>query len=178
MDRRRFSLAHGMILIAASAVGMALMRLFFQSASRVSVGGNPFYNAQLNLFSFSPMLMVWSITLLFLQLRQPRSPIRELAGTPGFGAVCATACVTIVHFSRMGIEAILDPKHSFLAEPFFILFSSMVPFVTLSIVPVWLLVALGGRWNRSMDWRERLGRVVGWSWIVLNLSTDVARYFS
>ena len=160
-----------MILIAASAVGMALMRLFFQSASSVPVGGNPSDNVQLNLFSFSPMLMVWSFTLLFLQLRQPTSPIRELTGTPGFGAVCATACVTIVHFSTMSIEAFLDPKHSFLTRPFYIGLSWLVTFVALSIVPVWVLVALGGRWNRSTDWRERLGRVVGWCWIALYLST-------
>ncbi len=178
MERRRSSLSDGMILIAATAIGLALMRSYFQSVDQVSGGGSRFYNAPLNVLSVGPMLMTWSFALLFLQLRQPGLPLRRIARTTGFGASCATACVIILHFSELGIEAMLYPTRSTLiSNPFCITFVGIPSRVAYAIIPVYLLIALSGRWSRSLDWRDRLGKFLGWCWIVLHIAKCVARHF-
>jgi hypothetical protein len=45
---------------------------------------------------------------------------------------------------------------------FFLLFSFVI---APAIVAAWLTLALSGGWRPSMDWTDRLGRWVGWSWI-------------
>ncbi len=51
-------------------------------------------------------------------------------------------------------------------------------FIGLAVAATWLALAIGGRWRKSDDSIERLGRVVGACWIVIGLIWTIREYFA
>jgi uncharacterized membrane protein YcjF (UPF0283 family) len=42
-------------------------------------------------------------------------------------------------------------------------------YVGLAVASVWIVQYMSGRWRRSADWIDLMGRVVGVLWIVIGL---------
>jgi hypothetical protein len=57
------------------------------------------------------------------------------------------------------------------------LWVNMASSVSGAVLGAWTALALAGRWRTSPDWRDRLGRVVGWCWVGDVALSVVSRVF-
>jgi hypothetical protein len=102
---RRFTIVDAMILVASTAVGLALMRDYFPDvltgrwkvASKESGLGIVVSYIQHALFASLPCGTVGTIAVLILRLRRPRPRLRRLARQPGMVAGLATTVVLCKH---------------------------------------------------------------------------------
>jgi hypothetical protein len=157
---RRLTLADGLILIAAVAVGLALGRIpqnvhgSDDSPSLIAMGLMSIYWASL-------MVMV---SLIPLRLMTPRPPWRRVRRQPGFIACAAVAfgvvhralCFGVICFWRPAVWANINVR-SLIASP--------PPFGSM-IISAWFVLALSGRWRPEPSWIDRSGRVLAIAWIV------------
>jgi hypothetical protein len=92
---RKFSILDAMILVAASALGLALIRFLYATGRYLSMG-RPWYAfvAQYTVEATVPFLITWTLAFLVLRLRQPRPRLRRLLRQPGMVA-CGAAVVAI-----------------------------------------------------------------------------------
>ena len=184
-SRRRFTVADGMVLVAASAVGLGLLH-----AHLVNYNQYIYYKYKYGyeypdwarrlpdrhrVAEASLFLATWSLAVLLLQLRKPRLPLRRLVHRPGFAA-CLAATVgvalwPVIHVRRIVSLVFLgDHAAPYMALSFAEGLSS--PIGT-AIGATWLSLAIGGRWRlREPDWRGRLGRLLGWAWLILFVLLD------
>jgi len=49
-------------------------------------------------------------------------------------------------------------------------------YVGLAVAATWIVLFFSGRWRRSADWIDRMGRVVGVLWIVIGLVWTLHEY--
>jgi len=91
---RKCTLFDAMILVAATAAGMALLRMFL-AEGRFFQGA--FFQGRFTSYVLSgieaafPFLMTWTFALVILGLRQPRPRIRRLVRQPGIAACSAAS---------------------------------------------------------------------------------------
>jgi hypothetical protein len=187
-ERRKFTLLDMMILVAAVAVGLWLRpqnlppgfeRAIEESIrqhslrllalwSRLILNGEPM---NYGFFSIRPMVSVWTLTLLLLELIHFRPPLRRLARQPGFAACCAVALV-IVLVGPMNI-AMLDRS----VDPVPI-WAKVRAYLRVAlgfghgqcgaaVATAWLTLVLTGRWRPRPDWLDRAGRALGIFWIAI-----------
>ena len=99
-SNRRFLISDGMILIAATAVGIALTRAILPGFEEFSsgAGGAPnmsrYFLIEYALNSIVPTLVSMTIVVLLLRLRQPRPRLRRVFLQPG-AAACAAATLAL-----------------------------------------------------------------------------------
>ena len=166
---RRFNLGDAMILVAASALGLALARMylprFFPSFGGVAFGqliGSTPWSATLSrsdvLVTILVMVLGASIlftlcgTLAFLivRLRRPRPPLRDVALQPG-----VVACWAIL--IAFCVEQV---------APSLLVYPVAIPLA-------WAALAMSGRWRPEPGWIDRLGRLLGICWIATGLLATV-----
>lgn len=162
MRRRRFTLADGMILIAALAIGLAMARAY-----------DPLYTAR-DLPAFlkrgwgAPACVVAALApaLIALQARwKRRLPTRVLL-RPGTIACCAlllAASIGIVIEVTHVVAASSLPRTPPLAL-FNGIWSSAFNLMPSAVVGAWVTLALTGRWRPARHWIDRAGRGVGLYW--------------
>lgn len=177
---RRFGLTDVAILIAATAVGMAVARHFLPTDYSPSPGDLRFsYLAPPSALSWvvvaQPVLMSWSAAWILLLLRQPRPRLRRLAYSPGFRA-CFAAALTIVIAGPwvagfMFSESGYDSSMSFLA---FLCWTEAVSLqIGIGVIVAWapslMIGSARGRtgWFGRAGWPERGGFFLGCLWILL-----------
>jgi hypothetical protein len=169
---RRFSLADAMVLVAAMAPGLILLRtavaleLFNLVPNLKAPPGRDFINS----LSVSSASILGSLTLatLVLSFRKPRPNLREVMRLHGFVAcvaVMAASLLPLVHFvigvttlSATGLNVALY-------------FNNTLARLTLSagqmIIGAWIALALMGRWRPGSNWKDRLGCVLRACWIFI-----------
>jgi len=54
--------------------------------------------------------------------------------------------------------------------------TSFVPLAGFSVAAWWLALALSGRWSSEVNAGGRLGRVLGWCWIAMAVSSEVGAW--
>jgi hypothetical protein len=100
------------------------------------------------------LLIIWTPAILWLRLRQPRPPLRELMWQPGLVACGAAA---------LGYWLYLDLSY----------FLAPTPYVRATVgsivVVAWLVQWMGLRWRPEACWVDRLGRVVGFCWVATTI---------
>ncbi len=189
---RRFGIGDALILLAATATGMAglrLMRGYFalewnnpwQSKTDPVFSPLLFLARQLPLLA-TPPLLGWSVALLLLRLRNPRPFRRRLWSQPGFLA-CLAACSPFVwrtailsgslllHHLQDSVQGshphIGVVEMSVTAEQFLHIVFDERQNVPPAILLVWLMAWRSGRLRAERSWIDRSGRAVGYAWIVL-----------
>src|SRR5262249_4634363 len=163
---RRFTLADGMVLVAATAAGLALSRPYVRSLGGALAGpGLGVIPRRIWLGAWSPYLMAWSSALAILSLRAPRPSRRHLGRQPG-GAACHAPRLVLFLRGLMALYASVSTMQVF---PYyrFILGTANLPGP--AIAAVWLNLAIGRRWCPEPDWVDRAGRLIGVLWIALFL---------
>ena len=163
-EPRRFTILDAMVLMIGLAIGLAwvIADIRFLEQYRWTKSGG--------------LLLTWvddrlplliapvTIAVFALRLTPPRPSRRRLCREPGFvacGAVTfilvATAVVSLLFGALRGAELAWNLR--------FYRTYWMVG-VGPSVVAAWLLLIVSRRWRSVRTWVDRLGRGLGWLWII------------
>jgi len=177
---RRFKLLDGMILVAATAAGLAALRTYspyLLSGSRSRFVPPPWALPALVVARgavwCAPMAAMWSLFATAISLRPPRPRLRRLAARPGLLA-CWAASLGLVLGLGMTFNFAVSLGVAGGPERFLV-FCLMIAYpVGFIVAGAWAAAAWGGRWRPESRWLDRLGRALGLYWIALiPLSTIV-----
>lgn len=163
---RRFTIADGMILVAAAAVATVLSRDYV--ASTYTVYRTMAVDRLLTVVE-GPTTCIASAVLLALipiRLRRPRPGLRRLVRQPGFAASCATAAaltVGLVQGANLVAFRTVSPRWG--TWPFQQLWTIGAGPCPSAIAGAWLILALNGRWRAERGWIDRTGRIAAAVWI-------------
>jgi hypothetical protein len=160
---RRLTIADGMILVAAIALGLAAvqaslrtMRPWTNRAARV---------AYWILGPSSCVAMAAVAGLLVVRLRGPHPPWRRLARQPGLVAAIA-AVVGLLPGAAWSAILLRFRAGVALRFNFTEWWMLLVDFVPAVVLGSWLALALSGRWRAEPGWIDRAGRLLAVYWIV------------
>ena len=106
---RRLTILDITMLVAATAVGLTILRTFWNSGwffRQYSPGSELSFLAQCLYQACFPFLASWTVCFLILRLRQPRPTLRRLARQPGMAACSAAALVLVVPLMAIVIPEI------------------------------------------------------------------------
>ncbi len=170
---RRFNLADGMSLVAATAVAFA----FIQFQGLPWILAEKWFPPKDNILRppedgdlaalVSSFLIPWTIALLFLQFQRPRPSRRRLFMRPGFAA-CAIATAMIVFLCLDEYRQSVFAYRTFTAPGFHTVIALNYRIsISFATVGLWMILAACGRWHAEPSWIDRAGRVVGTLWIIL-----------
>ena len=185
MARRRFTIADGMILIAATACGLAWTgRVWrgFKLATPTPTGSWLWFcdRGELALVMTLPCLLFLTIAVAILRVRRPRPSWRRIARQPGMTALMAAllflpvALPPIVLFADFSYQ-MRNPGKSFWVEDetwadlpiaLFVFLMFAIPAPGIAVIVAWTMLAVQGRWRNEPSWIDRAGRVLGVTWIL------------
>jgi hypothetical protein len=192
---RRFHVLDGMVLIAATAIGLAIARACALEVLGNNLGPYPVLPRMLltiwaYILATLPVPVMWSIAVFLLHLRRPRPGLRLLADRPGFvacGAVTLVAAIRLIGFVTLLARTIGNRYYTVsleLFDAFSVTMSYPGPVnsaivqnsayfaasafgISAAVAALWLLLAVGGHWRSEAHWLDRLGRVLGAYWIAI-----------
>ena len=167
--RRRFNLFDFVVLIASTAIGLALWRDGIVEFIRMPDGARSarfYWNSSVKI---SYVLIMWSLALLGLSLRQPAQPLRRLAFRPAF--VVGTAVLIDVLTKLMGyivaagINGGIDVHPMIGAKMFLLILAPIEVGLAVAVALAIRVLAFGPRLMRN--WLDVAGLAVAVLWIVL-----------
>ena len=164
---RKFSVFDGMILIAATAVGIALARDWYEPSMKMAEVRGPI----IGVYVASVWLMAaWSLALLYLRLRQPRPSLRRIGSQPGTIASVAAALALVLTFAEWLQHFVFwPPRMSDLWLWMNEEFRGRTPWLCgqgpCAVAAAWATLALVRRWRPEKGWLDRLGIILGICWL-------------
>jgi hypothetical protein len=165
-DRRRFTITDAMVLIAATALGMAWIRAVYPDSLRP-----PPRNYVGWLLQGPPTCLTTSLALalIILRWRRPRPRRRRLVIQPGFVASVASLAALLLGLGcGLFFWAVNHPERGY-AYQLNIQWSWGIGPCPGFVLGAWLGLWLAGLWAPERSWIDRAGRALGLFWI-----TDVA----
>ena len=170
---RSFNVLDGMVLVAATALGIALYRALDHRLEE----GNTLWLPVLYLPRWAwrwglgsmPIAAAWTPALALLRARQPRPTPRRLARQPGWVANVAASSALVIGSLSWGFLWATAGRPEQLGDPVGLvssIFFRTLPFVGVSVAASWRCLGLGGRWQAERSWIDRAGRALGWYWVV------------
>jgi hypothetical protein len=190
---RRLTLADAIVLVAATAAGLALAREWARMASptppifRYDTGPMP-RGPLCGLAPLTrwvvlgwPVVAMWTLALAALRLRGPRPRARRLFAPPGVAA-CVVAAVMMaeeaVYTASLSISRFLQfPLPSTAAGladdgrwrqlTYWTIHASVENSIGFAVLAWWVALALARRWRPERGWIDRAGLAVGGLWIAL-----------
>lgn len=191
LPARRFRVLDAMILVAATAVGCALVN----GISAISNGESSWQNiykevtdllqgqapagwlftamgiaAEFTVFLVSPIVAMWGVALIPIRLTGPRPRWRRLARQPGLTAACAATLAASLIGSYF-LSKLLVPSNQYLGVGWTLVIAQDL--IGMAVLAAWMTLILGGRWRAEPSWIDRLGRLIGAFWILLGLAVMV-----
>lgn len=179
-EARPFRITDGMILVAATAVGLATSKWITPPSRRISMSKFAERVNELGdltiaafetvvhyaIFPALPTLAAWSTACFFLHFSKDRPPIRRLLRRPGFVAslISCVMVVILLLFWSVGMLAHwkMVTSWSFGISMFSILSLGLTP----GIGCCWMYMWLVGSWRPVPTWLDRLERSLGVVWLV------------
>jgi hypothetical protein len=170
---RRLNLVDGMIIVAATALGLAMSRArmtgLMTTRSPLFAPPGPWAKGLAlaildGLEASVPVLLTTTLAILAIRLRRPRPALLRLGREPGFVA-CVVAVPAILLCVVSAIPLVWARGASF-AQGFSLL--DYTPEGGFAVTGAWLALAVGRRWRPQPHWVDRLGRLVGIGWIGAN----------
>lgn len=154
---RKFTLADIMILVAASAAGLALARTVLKTQN------SPWYFAY-PMGAGSPIVLGLTVGLLVIRLRKPRPAARRLFRQPGAAASLVALASVAVWSVFLGIAAGSGNPDRGLDGFSYVGFSAGP-----AVLGAWILLGITQTGRREPGWIDRLGLALGCAWIALML---------
>lgn len=150
---KRLNLIDGMIVIAALAAWLALIRVTLPVRDVP-----PKVVVILNVIvMIVDSLTALSFACLAIRLRQPRPRLRRLARQPGFAA-CVVIAVAMTIIGVVGYVLALFRIGWIRPDVLALIAMHGVGF---AVSGSWLTLLLTGRWRPTSDWFDRIGRAAG-----------------
>ena len=106
-----------------------------------------------DLIAMWPLLLIVGVALLALRMHRPDPSLREMFWHPGFWA-CAVPILTLLALPLLGIC-------------FAVRFSPLLP--SGAVCVTWMALVLSRRWHPELSWIDRMGRALGFAWVVIFL---------
>jgi hypothetical protein len=172
-----------MILVAATAVGLAIARRWTARADTTRLFLHPEQGILTSLAPLTrqivlgwPVVAMWTLALVALRLRRPRG--RRLFAPPGVVACLVAAVVMGLEFAQVVVIETEDwlqypqPMHTaarWNEFEFRAIHTTATTSTGYAVAAAWVALALARRWRSERSWIDRAGRVVGCFWIVLLL---------
>ncbi len=180
--RRRFRISDLLILVAASAPGLVLLRIadnlnLFEVNTLQDVPWGRLFIEHLSVIG-ECTLGPWTLVVLALSLQRPWPSLRDVVGRPGFVAcVCVTlASIPSVLYFTIGIMTSQDIEPSFTNMYANNALGRLVHGAGQLIIGAWLTLALLGRWQPGPTWMDRLGCLLGLCFVLIHLWNET--YFT
>lgn len=192
----RFNLGTGMVLIAATGLGLAATRFVIVTVlgGRTSLtelfvipakGWTAYIElrrAQDLVSMLLPIFGGWTLVLPFLGRRPTRGYRSRLMRRPG-----VTACVSaIAGMILSGMVALLTALSGRVVDGRFntppsqwaaiFVVEHLLVFAGFAVAVAWAMQAMSGRWKPSTDWDDRAGRCLGVLWIAAGGLWATRRY--
>jgi len=167
---RRFTLADAMILVAAMAIGFAWSRAFVAILRDPSSAiPHAVLRALFWIQAAQPCLMTLFLATLICRLRPPRPPLKRLIRQPGLVASAAAVFVYSLDSILTGLHQAANVALSYFGLTLGIVRTSWFLYwaVVYGIACSWILLAVSRRWRAEPSWVDRLGRVLGATWLVI-----------
>jgi len=166
---RNLNLADGMILVAATAVGLAAVPPGTSNALNLAIR-SPWpvrQGAPLVLMAVVPGWLCWTYACLVMRLRRPRARPRRLARQPGFVAGLASASVAtaVSGFHILHLTLAAHPLGWSGSIEYFSM--TVTDFAGPAVAGAWLTLLLLGAWRAERGPVDRLGRTLGIGWIAM-----------
>ena len=179
---RKFTVLDAMILVAATAAALALMRsqwptdLGIQDAYTDSTHALRLSNLLMvirrHVYFASYMIAMWTLSCLILRLRQPRPALRLLTREPGMVACVAAMIVLAIRVINLGsVISVLAIDGVYSGAGLTVLdlcpdaLISIPSEIGCAVTAAWIIQAISGRWRREPNWIDRVGRSMGAFWI-------------
>ena len=171
---RKFTLSDAMILVAAMAPALALMRQRWPLYIEIqSSHNNMLCQIRDNILTISYAAAMWSLAGLALRLRQPRPDVRLLTRQPGMVACMAAAIVLAIRLINFGsVLGVLVIDGTYFGLGVLALdlhdenWRAIPSEIGCAVAAAWIVQATGGRWRSEASWIDRMGRILGIYWIV------------
>jgi hypothetical protein len=175
VQRRRFTLLDGIILITATATALVPARYFYQATFGPQWEGDDMGGTWISRFATAcyllslPFLFVWSATLWGLRFRQPRPKSWRIYRQPGTAA-CVAIVVSVLFRIARDCFIVWDPFGTLAAKNSrfwhgLIVFGDLTEVYETTLafgVPfVWLILWLGEACRPEPSWIDRAGRFMG-----------------
>jgi hypothetical protein len=166
---RRFTLTDVLVLIAATAAGLAADCYLWSDAAlgfevrSWGIWALPDLRSLVDcgIVLSTPPAVMWSAATVAFHLRRPRERMRRAVRRPGMAACCASTSASIMGIGVAGCAAL--GRNDFSAR---LLLAYGLPLMAGSAVAaVWLVLVLSRNWNPSSLWPDRLGRLLGGYWL-------------
>jgi hypothetical protein len=194
--RRRMSLLDAILIVGSAAVGLGLFELshrtLFKGWIWVADRGFPDIRTWSTLEALVtcsditvfllPVVIPWTFLLIVFRMRSPRPSWRRIWRQPGMAACLVAvfawlwtvvALLLAVNVSHLALArrtiTPADWAQKYLSDELFM-------YVGLAVAAVWIVQYMSGRWRRSADWIDTMGRVVGVLWIVIGLVWMMREY--
>jgi hypothetical protein len=194
---RNLRLSDAMVLVAATAVALALFKPYHDAMDPLSwkptIGPatpftgwiNGFWGCLVRIFPFG---IAWTLAILILSFRRPRPRCARLVRQPGFIASVMAVLVVVwrsagfaTMYARCGQDpglAAWIPRHfdgigCFMGgNPGWLLLDTdhllnTMAMIGGAIAASWLLLFASGQWRPESSWIDRTGRGLGWYWIAI-----------
>jgi hypothetical protein len=171
----RSTLLDQMIVVGAIAAGIAVVRdLSWDYIKTLPAPSSPAesweYGRGLVIGLLLPFGVIGTMTVLCLDLRYPRPPLRRLSRRPG-----VLACIAVTLVLTLGLSGLLvaiSVSYWFQSEPFIIndawvgrFLEIMASHCGFGVAVAWLTLACSGRWRPVPGWLDRIGIVLGVFWL-------------
>jgi hypothetical protein len=177
MSSRRFTLSDAMILVAATAVGLAMARAYDPTFSAPS----PARFLKLGWGAPACVVAALALALILLRARRARPRLRHMLLRPGMAACCAlAAAVTLAMLMNVTHFVFHGPYHNVAHGLFNSIWYSSAHQIPWAVGGAWLTLLIMGRWRPANSWIERAGRAVGLYWClypVLEATAPVLVHF-
>jgi hypothetical protein len=159
--RRRFTLLDAMVLVAATAIGLAACKTILPDVRRTEQASA----------AATILLAAWSWATLVLSMQRPRPSLRRRMSWPGHAACIAASLATVM----TGLAYLLHLAKFELTGNSLVRIGEAPLICSIAAAPAvlasWLTLALGRRWRREENWIGWLGRTLGIGWILVFLAT-------
>ncbi|WP_435016349.1 hypothetical protein TA3x_003914 [Tundrisphaera sp. TA3] len=169
MPPRRFTIADGMILVPAAALGALMLRAYLpghyrQLAIVPTLIPDPWGAWRVHAWVRGPgscFVVPVMAALIVLRLRPPRPG--RIRSQPGFVACLAVMLAVLVGVARV---ATIFHRPSFHSESGFEqIWGSVTARASWAVMGAWLALHLSGDWDAEPSWVDRAGRLLGVFWI-------------
>lgn len=181
---RRFTVLDGMILIAATATGLMIVRRFSQDYPLLLFVGNAgtlaLSKTQLPWWirmQIAPFVVNFALGLCLIRLRRPRPRLARLFRQPGTIACFVGTAAVLLGLLAMQLQLLVAVWWYGAGSSISYSFSSYTTTISESfgsaVAIAWLTLALSRAWRAEPSWIDRAGRTVGIVGIVIWIAKEL-----
>jgi hypothetical protein len=188
VPRRPFRLVDAMILVAAVGLACGITQgLSYSTGGSISwtavwaeARAAPYGLAKVVEISADlliltlPFAAMLSLAVIPLWLIGPRLRFGRLAGEPGITAMWAAGFGIALSAAHIGIAALTKMRRPSLElYQIIIVIHSCISYPGIAVLGTWVSSLLARRWRSEKSWVSRMGRVLGFFWVLVGVFVPI-----